>query len=364
MNFWNLNLESKKAILALGAESDGNFSFYSKGKVFLNEGYSDLLDEENLKKFQEAVQDFMKRNGKPDIVISDLHPLFHTTLWGKGLAGKFGVEFVQVQHHMAHIFSSVGDYVLQGNVLPKEFLGIACDGTGYGMDEKIWGGEVFEFSKGNTKRIGYLENQILIGGELAIHEPARMLISILGKFLEKDEIYGFVKAYYNQNEFELLWNQWKEGFNCLETSSTGRVLDAVSVLLGFSGNERIYKHAPIESLEKNSSEPYDIEPIIKETSGIYELQTSLLFEYLVQNLDKDKKRLAATAQMYLAKGLWKICQKSEDKKLIFFAGGIANNKIVSEYLTKKGVIVSKEIPRGDAGISFGQLMYYLMSFRT
>jgi len=366
---FDTQFNNKSAILALGAESAGNFSFYSKGKIYFSEDFGDLYDKKIFKKFQKAVLNFIDNNGKPGVIASDLHPLFHTTLWGKELSSELGAEFVQVQHHLAHIFSGVGELLTEGNDLPKEFIGIACDGTGYGFDEKIWGGEVFRISnfqfpisnkKAETKieRTGHLENQILIGGELAIKEPARMLVSTLSKFLEKDEVYEFVQDFYNRNEFELLYNQWKDGFNCLETSSTGRALDAASVLLGFSGNEREYKHAPIENLEKNSTEPYEIEPEFKEINGIFELQTTPLFEYLVKNLDKDKKRLAATVQVYIAKGLWEICQKIGGKK-IFFAGGVANNKIISEYLVSKGVIVSQEIPRGDTGISFGQLFYYL-----
>jgi hydrogenase maturation protein HypF len=418
MKTWTINSHNKQKILALGGESDGNFSFYDNGKIYFSDGFGDLLDEKNFQKFQKAVLNFINKNGEPSVIVSDLHPLLYTTVWGKELAQRLEAEFVQVQHHLAHIYSAVGDYVIQGNKVPKSFIGIACDGTGYGLDEKIWGGEIFliqnskfkiQNKDSNAERIGKLENQILIGGELAIREPARMLISILGKFLEKDEVYKFVKKFYNKNEFELLWNQWKAGFNCIETSSTGRVLDAVSVLLGFSGNERAYKHAPIERLEKNSTKPCEIEPFLLSSraeqsiaegslsnegkgflhSSLHEvgrndkligLQTTPLFKFLVSNLDKDKKKLAATAQMYIAKGLWEIilCYSGLDPEsikkgldsrlcgndmLVFFAGGIANNKIISDYLVLKGVVVSKEIPRGDAGLSFGQLFYYLTNTR-
>ena len=204
----------------------------------------------------------------------------------------------------------------------------------------------------------------------------------------------------------------------------------MSVLLGFSGNVRSYKHASIESLEKNSGKPYEIELAVKlihsknvilpmsrspesknqeKNSGqvrvthkdnincLAELQTTPLFEYLIKNIDKDKKRLAATAQLYLARGLWEICvssscclerSKTESRDLlkkvlrerdfsachsmksiemtlpVFFAGGMANNKIISDYLVSKGTIVSKKISRGDAGLSFGQLIYYLANTRN
>ncbi|MBU2578731.1 hypothetical protein KKA09_01270 [Patescibacteria group bacterium] len=203
------------------------------------------------------------------------------------------------------------------------------------------------------------------------------------KKTQKNFVYNFVKKYYSQNQFELLYNQLQQNFNCQETSSTARILDAVSLLLEFCQNKRNYKHEPIDLLEKNSSVPYKINPKIfyDKKEKKYILLTTPLFEYLIKNLPltffppgkkvrglhRDKKRLAATAQFYIAQGLYRIIFKSqfsifkkEKKDLpIFFGGGIANNKIISNYLESKGVYVNKKIPRGDAGISFGQIMYYL-----
>jgi hydrogenase maturation protein HypF len=156
-----------------------------------------------------------------------------------------------------------------------------------------------------------------------------------------------------------LYNQLQQNFNCQETSSTGRVLDAVSVLLGFCKNKREYKHEPIDLLEKNSTEPYaDIKPKIKKLTTGYCLLTVPLFEYLIKNLHQDKKRLAATAQLYIAKGLHEIVKKSQN---VYFAGGMANNKIISSYLKSRGVITNKKIPCGDAGISFGQIWHCLLA---
>ena len=424
-----------KIILALGAESAGNFSVFPAppllkgvGGIYFSEDFGDLLDDKNYKKFQKAVLDFLKKNKlKPNIILTDLHPEYKTTLWGKELSKKFKAKHIQVQHHIAHIFSAVGEKGTEfpiGNSVP--FTGIALDGTGYGLDGNIWGGEIFYISPlikgvGGIKRIGHLENQTMIGGDLAIKEPARMLISILDKFsisnfqfsnnfqfnnfqTKKNFIYNFVKKYYTKNQFELLYNQLQNNFNCAETSSTGRVLDAVSVLLGFSKNERNYKHEPIDLLEKNSTKPYgDLHPKLQITN--YKLQinsksqianpkfilnTTYLFEYLIKNIHRDKRRLAATAQLYIAEGLYKIISNtqkelsSEASKLsscappkspIYLAGGISNNKIISSYLESKGFITNKKIhpvkssrsefngvPRGDAGLSIGQIFYYLLYF--
>lgn len=354
-------IKKKVSILALGAESSGNFSIYDNGSIYFSKDYGDLLNDENFKIFQNDILQYIKKTKLlPKIIVTDMHPLYKTTIWGEALSRKLETKHFQVQHHLAHIFSA-----LVGSKKFNSFTGLAMDGTGYGLDKKIWGGEVFSFELQkhrikNIERIGHLENQTLIGGDLAIREPARMLISVLSKFLEKNRIYDFIKGYYNKNQFEALYNQLQQKFNCEETSSTGRILDAASVLLGFSENKRGYKHESIDLLEKNSTTPYDnLKTEILKTSNGSTLSTTNLFKYLIENIDKDKKRLAATAQIYIAKGLYEIASDSHPSS-IYFAGGIANNKIISSYLESKGVFINKKIPRGDAGISLGQIVYYLL----
>jgi len=359
---------SNKTILSLGADSDGGFSVFQNGTIYHQAGFGDLLIDDNFAKYSNSITAYLRKNKlKPDVILVDLHPLFKTVELGEILAKKYEVEVIKIQHHLAHIFSAYGEYLLNNKVIDK-FTGVACDGTGFGLDEKIWGGEIFELQIKSAKaekieRVAHLENQVLIGGEMAIREPARVLISVFGKFLSKDEVFGFVKKYHSRNEFELLFNQLQEGFNCVETSSTGRVLDAVAVLLCFSDNQISSKHEAIKLLEENSGLPFEIEPEIffDKNTDKYILKTTPLFQYLIKNINKDKKRLAGTAQLYIAKGLWEIVKKIEDK--IFFAGGMANNKIISEYLIKKGVFVNRQIARGDGGISFGQIHYYLANIK-
>lgn len=369
MPIFNFPTKKNISILALGAESAGNFSVFNDGKIFSSDDFGDLLEEENWERYQKEVLQYLKKHKiKPEIILTDLHPLYKTTIWGEKLAKKFDAKLIKVQHHHAHIFSAVGDKILHNisYLLPLTFYGIAMDGTGFGVDEKIWGGEVFKVeSRKNkvesVKRIGHLENQTMVGGDLAVREPARMIIGVLSKMLSNKEIYPFIKKFYTKNEFELIHNQLGQNFNCLETSSTGRVLDAVSILLGFCGNERKYKHEPIDLLEKNSTKPYsDLKPkiIFDEKEKMHILQTTPLFKYLLENIKKDRERLAVTAQLYIAEGLYKIINKKQNE--IFIAGGIANNKIISEYFISKGAYTSTNISRGDAGLSFGQIAYYLL----
>ncbi len=415
MQEYQMPFNNKKAILALGAESSGNFSLWKNGTINFSQDFGDLANEQNFSNFKTQLLKFLKnQKNKPDIILSDLHPLFETTKLAQKLAKKYKAQYLPVQHHLAHVFSAVGDEVVERGVWNVErgtqnkLFGVACDGTGLGTDGKIWGGEVFTMtnsqkttnnktqnSKLQITRIGHLENQILLGGEMAIQEPARLIISIISKFQntinkyqpkynvtnKKELAYKLTKKYYSKNEFGVLWKQLEKNFNCLETSSTARVLDAVSVLLGFSNNERLSKHGPIALLEKNSTKPYlNLNPKIKilifnkvqnqndqNSSAEYILDTTYLFEYLIKNLHRDKSRLAATAQKYIAEGMLKIVQQftvnssQKHSAKIFAAGGMMNNKIISEIMEKQGFYLNKKIPRGDAGLSFGQVMFYLLT---
>ncbi|EKE25538.1 MAG: hypothetical protein ACD_5C00127G0008 [uncultured bacterium] len=398
MQEFETQLKHKLTILALGAESSGNFSICKNGKIYFSEDFSDLQEVTNFQGYKRELNKYLKEHEiEPDVILSDLHPLFLTTQLAKDLAKKYKARHILVQHHIAHIFSTVGENTLETESceLEADFFGIACDGTGYAEDETIWGGEVFKIynlqlpisnkiknSKLQIKRMGHLEHQFLIGGELAIKEPARVLISILSKFLSKENTYHHLKKHYKKNEFELLWNQLQQNFNCLETSSTARILDAVSVLLGFSKNEMLSKHGPVKLLEQNSTNTYtNLKPTIEfdKEQRMLILKTTPLFKYLIKNINKDKKRLAATAQKYIADGLLEICHQSSvishqnsnienrlsllthNRLPVFFSGGMANNKIISQLLEKEGVYINRKIPRGDAGISFGQIFFFLLA---
>lgn len=195
----SLDNRKTKKILALGAESAGNFSVYSNGKIYLSADFEDLLEEKNFQKFKKVILSYFKKNKtKPDIILTDTHPFYKTTIWGKHLAKKYKAKHIQIQHHLAHIFSAIGEKAIIEKQSPgcppaerpaklktEDCFGIACDGTGYGADEKIWGGEIFKLQVADNKlqitRVGHLENQTMISGDLTTKEPARMLIAILNK---------------------------------------------------------------------------------------------------------------------------------------------------------------------------------------
>jgi hydrogenase maturation factor HypF (carbamoyltransferase family) len=106
----------KECVLALGAESEGNFSIFHKNKVYCSENFGDLLDDQNFRRFKTFISAYLKKNRlTPDIILTDLHPLYRATVWGKKLAKKFGAQHIPVQHHHAHIFSAIGEKIIQNS---------------------------------------------------------------------------------------------------------------------------------------------------------------------------------------------------------------------------------------------------------
>jgi len=336
-----------RQVLALGAEMNNSFCVYKDGKAILSQFLGDTSNEAAFAHYIKTLNKFLEfTKTKPDVVLADLHPEYNTSRFAESIASRYGAELKRVQHHAAHGFSVAAENNL------NEFSAIVCDGLGFGADGTLWGGEVFD----ESKRIGHLEEQFQLGGDSAAIFPGKMLFSVLRKFLSFKETRELVQNF-KENELSVLEKQLSEQFNCIETTSCGRILDSASVLLGFC-QERTYDGRPAMLLEANSSTPLELKPVVEKNI----LKTTPLFEFLVANLDKDKRKLAATVQQYLAEGLYSIAEKT--KKQAVFSGGCAYNKIMSEFLIGKGVLVNEKVPSGDGGISFGQLAFHSADSRN
>ena len=333
----------RKDILALGAELNSAFCVYTKNRAFISQYLGDTSGFASFERYKNTLEnflDFTKTN--PSVILADMHPSYNTSVYAKELSVRFGAPLLQVQHHKAHAYSAAGERNA------KDFAAIVCDGLGYGEDGSLLGGEVFV----NDERAGHLEDQYLLGGDSAARFPAKMLFSILRKFLPLKETKKHIRGFFDWRQLKVIGRQYDEKFNCPLTSSCGRVLDAASFLLGFC-DERTYEGRSAMLLEANSKEPYYLKPVIKGNI----LMTTPLFGFLVENFGKDRARLAATVQEYIIEGLYSIASKY--KKPLFFSGGCAYNRIMAEYILERGGHVNEKVPCGDGGISFGQVAYYL-----
>jgi hydrogenase maturation protein HypF len=223
-----LAISSDRTILACGAELKNTFCFVRGSQAYLSHHIGDLQNLETLKSFSEGIEDFKCLfNLHPEVVAYDLHPEYLSTKLALSLDG---IETkVAVQHHHAHIASCLIDNGIEGPV-----IGVAMDGLGYGTDGRLWGGEFFVADFAQAERVAHLDYVPMPGGTKAIREPWRMAAVYLQKAFGQ-ELSDLDIAFSSRLKLDVWANLRKlieRGINCPETSSMGRLFDAVSSLLG------------------------------------------------------------------------------------------------------------------------------------
>jgi len=337
-----------KDTLAVGAEMNNIICATKKNKCYLSQYIGDTSKYDTYQFLLETVQKFIHLTRlEPKIIACDFHPGYNSSVFAKELAKKYKAHLIQIQHHKAHVASVAAEH----NV--TDYVGIAMDGLGYSEKGELWGGEVFRVRRGNMfERVGHLEEQPQLGGDSATLYPKKMLFGILSKILSEKELLKLQLL--NKEQSRIYLRLLHNDLFLKNTTSSGRILDAVSALLGFC-DERTYDGRPALILESMATTPLDFEPVFSKESGKTILLTTPLFEYLLKNKN-EKGKLAATAQMYLAKGLVMIAKKSlkNNRMPIVFSGGVAYNRMISGYMLKNGVLVNKELPAGDGCICYGQ----------
>jgi len=334
--------------IAVGAELNNVICTVKKNKCYLSQYIGDISKYETYNFLKDTIVKFIHLTRlKPQIIACDLHPSYNSTIFAKELAEKYSAKLIQIQHHQAHLASVAAEHNI------TDYIGIAMDGLGYGTDGVLWGGEIFSVQKENTfTHIGHLEEQPQFGGDSATIYPKKMLFGILSKILTEKELLKL--KLFNEKESKIYLKILDNNFNLQYTTSTGRVLDAVSALLGLC-DKRTYDGRPAMMLESMATIPLDFKPVFSQKQGKKILMTTPLFEFLLRNKG-GKGKLAATAQMYIARGLYEIAKTARKKKdmPIVFSGGVAYNRMISGFMLQHGVLVNKELPAGDGGICYGQ----------
>ncbi|MEM2897598.1 MAG: carbamoyltransferase HypF, partial [Candidatus Bathyarchaeia archaeon] len=324
-----INFKSKNCIVGLGAEENVSICVLIDDKAYISQYIGNVETIESYEFLKETTSHMLNLlSCKIDIVVCDLHPKFLTTRFAKELAEEYGCKVFQVQHHHAHLAALMAENGLD------EIVGIACDGLGYGIDGSIWGGEIFHCSDGGFKRIGHLQEQPMVGGDLATRYPIRMTIGILHEVVDISE-WALNRAGvlpYGSKEVELILKQLRNK-TYLKTSSCGRVLDAVSALLDVC-YERTYEGEPamkLESIASHGNDVLKLEPIINGNV----IDTTYLLENVFKNLKKfSAQDLAYSAQEYIAKSLAQLAIEEANRlgvDSIGFSGGVAYN----EHITSK-----------------------------
>ena len=341
-------LTPHKTILALGSELKNTFGIYYKGNIFLSPYIGDLKNIATKERFDALLATF-KRTYELEFteIIADLHPHFsHTKDFEKS-----GQNIKKLAHHKAHIYS-----VMCENNLPlnADILGFAFDGTGYGEDAKIWGGEVFGTceSKG-LKRLYHFDNFAMIGSQNAIKNIYFLAFALLRKYeLSAPSFFGR----FNQNQLKRLEIGLKAA--SVQTSSLGRIFDAVaSIVLG------------LDSVSYDAQAPMELEALYDSSLDVcYEFSVSgeiISLEAVLKSiLAESLPSVAATGFINGIAALIAKIAKKHEKSVVLGGGCFANKALLERTITllkaqNTPYYLPKNLPAGDESIALGQLYYAL-----
>jgi hydrogenase maturation protein HypF len=361
--------EDQPSVLAVGGELKNTICL-TKGKhAFLSQHVGDLENVESYSFFHEAIEHLERiLEIRPEMIAYDLHPDYFSTKWA---LQRSGVKLVGVQHHHAHIASCMAENHLEGRV-----IGFALDGTGYGSDGNIWGGEVLIAGYEDFERGAHLEYVPLPGGAAAIREPWRMAVSYLAhhfgrEFLRLD--IPFVRQL-NRPKVDLLLRMIEQSVNSPLTSSCGRLFDAVAALIGMRRQvnyeaqaaielEMAMASSEIESPDEDAAYPIKLVP----DDDHWIIGTRLLFEGLLDDLGHNLPVAAISRRFHngLVEGFVELATLLRGRTAlnrVCLSGGTFHNIYLSQRLEARlceagfEVFTQKEVPSGDGGLSLGQAL--------
>ena len=359
-------------VLAVGGELKNTICLAKGEQAFLSQHIGDLENPQAYGFFEEAIEHLQEvLQIRPEAVAHDLHPDYFSSRWAQR---QRGLPRVAVQHHHAHIASCMAENQLQGRV-----IGIALDGTGYGADGCIWGGELLLASYGDCERAGHLEYVPLPGGEAAVREPWRMAVSYLYRHFGGDFLNLKIPCVQqlDRAKVRVLLSAIDRKLNSPLTSSCGRLFDAVAALAGIRQQVNYEGQAAIElemAMEGASGGAgYELEMV--EEEGQLILGTRRLFAEIVLDLEERVPPAEISARFHsgLVDGLARaagILRRSSGLRRVCLSGGSFNNRFLLEQLQARlqaagfDVYTHREVPAGDGGLSLGQALVAAHALRS
>ena len=353
-NYLNCTINSSEKILAMGADLKSSIAFYPNKYLYISQYIGNLENYDVYNRFIETTTSFLNIfEQQPSIILVDKHPNYYSTKYGKELAQKANSKLVEVQHHKAHFSAILGEH----NLFEEKVLGVIFDGTGFGDDSAIWGGEFFNYENNTIERVNHLAYFDWLLGDKMAKESRLSLLS-----LASEEMNDILETKFTSNELKTYQTLKKS--NSLKTSSVGRLFDAVASILditdynSYEGEAAILMENLITDYNLNSCKSY-LEIIENEISS----------EEIIKNIGKDfkngnsKENIIINFLYTLANAIFEIA-KTNQYNHIAFSGGVFQNTTLVDMLIE---LVPKEIKLyfhndlspNDENISFGQLMYYL-----
>lgn len=355
-----LQFELKKPILACGADLKGAFALAKGPKAYLYDGFGDLADPDNLARYEKAVKVAMSKLGiRPALIACDLHPDYFSTRFAESCRlSAVSCQLVKVQHHEAHVASAIADNLVKGDV-----IGVAFDGTGFGSDGNIWGGEFFAGNPARLRREAHFEYVPMPGGESAIRQPWRMAASLLYKAFGND----FIKRSADRGRVLFIKTMMDKSINSPLTSSAGRIFDAAASLILGKEDASFEAQLPIE-LEKMAPDGYEERYAFdtRRSKGVFIIYMEKAVKGIVKDLagGVDRRLLSGrfhnTMAEIVAKMVFRLSKKYALDKVVL-TGGVFQNKYLSKKvrddLMAQGfkVYSQSKVSINDSGIPLGQI---------
>jgi hydrogenase maturation protein HypF len=354
-------------VLAVGPQMKNTFCLAEGDRAFVSQHIGDLDSAETLEHFERTVTLYRSLfDIEPRIVAHDLHPDYVSTRYAQHLASS-DIPTRPVQHHHAHIVSCIVE-----NGVTEPVIGVAYDGSGYGTDGRIWGGEFLLCDANGSRRLGHLEYLPLPGGDAAILRPYRIAAAyvtclIASRALPRD---GSIAHAMADGEWRTLLRQIETGFNTPFSSSMGRLFDAVAALTGIR-NEIDYDGQAAVELEMQAhryagapaSRRYDFQ--LDTSQGDYVVRLAGLFEAILADMKRNEPvpLIAAAFHDAVVQMTVDVCTRIRTDtgvSTVALSGGVFQNRIlaslVPEHLHQAGfrVLLHRYLPANDGCVSLGQ----------
>ncbi|MGB5321536.1 carbamoyltransferase HypF [Lutimonas sp.] len=355
-NYFDDVPRNKTKVLALGGHLKSTIAFAPNDYLYLSQYLGNLDHYEVYARFVETIAVFMRIfKETPDCILVDKHPAYLSTQYGEELSMKIKVPLYKIQHHMAHFASVLAEHQLFEH--DRDILGVVWDGTGYGDDGQIWGGEFFGYQDGDIIRTGHFEYFDWLAGDKMSKEPRLSLFS-----LNNDPKAAFLKDKFSAQEIAI-YSSIKTS-NKLQTSSVGRIFDALASLLGFCDMNSYEGEGAI--LLENAVQDYD--PALLKIyvrpgdDGI--VPTNVLWANLFKDfLDGlEKEEIILNFLFTLANVIIKMAEL-KGTRIIALSGGVFQNTVLVDMVNelsenKFELFFNRNLAPNDENIAIGQLMYY------
>jgi len=347
-------------LLAVGPELKNTFCITNRDYAFLSHHIGDMENYETLQSFEQGVEHFERLfRVKPEAIAYDLHPDYLSTRYALQRAERDNVKTIAVQHHHAHIAACMAEHGLDGS---QPVIGLAFDGTGYGEDGAIWGGEVLVADYKSYERAYYLEYFPLPGGDAAIKKPARTALALLWSLgLDWDNRLAPVHEFCAEDR-TLLRLQLEKKINVPITSSMGRLFDAAAALAGVRQSVNYEAQAAIEFEALAEPAEAGVYPFEREQA---EIRVRSAVEALIADVLAGVPVPLISARFHngLAQMALETCQHLRVTRKIgqvALSGGVWQNitllRRTLSLLQADGfrVYIHHQVPTNDGGLSLGQ----------